>query len=155
MPTLYMLIGVPGSGKSTWIKAQNFDMSKTLIASTDDQIERLAATAGKTYNEVFNDLIKPTTKAMNQQVLEAIKVSADVVWDQTNTSVNSRVHKLAMFPQEYKKVAVVFPTPGAVELGRRLAGRAGKTIPDYVMRSMIANLQPPSAREGFDKIVTA
>jgi predicted kinase len=92
---------------------------------------------------------------MNQQVLEAIQVGADVVWDQTNISVKSRAPKLAVFPKEYKKVAVVFPTPGAVELGRRLASRAGKNIPDYVMRSMIANLQPPSAREGFDKIITA
>ena len=150
-----MLIGVPGSGKSTWIKNQNFDMSRTLIASTDDQIETLAAAAGKTYNDVFNELIKSATVAMNHQVREAIQVGADIVWDQTNTSIKARKQKLDMIPKSYNKVAVVFPTPGAVELGRRLAGRVGKNIPDHVMRSMISGLHPPSYMEGFDQIGTA
>ena len=147
-----MLIGVPGSGKSTWIKAQNFDMARTLIASTDNQIETLAAAAGKTYNDVFSELIKSATAAMNHQVREAIQVGADIVWDQTNVSVRSRQPKLALIPAGYKKVAVVFPTPDKTELDRRLASRPGKTIPGHVVQSMAANLEMPTVAEGFDEV---
>jgi predicted kinase len=155
MPTLYMLIGVPGSGKSTWIKSQNFDPSTTVVASTDNEIERVAAAAGKTYSDVFTDTIKGATAIVTQNVVDAVRNGKDIVWDQTNTGVKARKQKLDMIPKSYKKVAVVFPTPGAVELGRRLAGRVGKNIPDHVMRTMISGLQPPTAAEGFDKIVTA
>jgi predicted kinase len=154
MPTLYLLIGVPGSGKSTWIKNQNFDWGNTIIASTDDEIEALAQQAGKTYNDVFHDEIKNATAKMMQNVQHALRSGVDIVWDQTNTGVKNRAPKLAMIPKSYRKVAVVFPTPGAVELGRRLASRAGKNIPDHVMRSMIANLQMPTEAEGFDEVIT-
>jgi predicted kinase len=92
---------------------------------------------------------------MMQTVHNAIRAGVNIVWDQTNTSVKARKQKLDMIPKSYRKVAVVFPTPGAVELGRRLAGRVGKNIPDHVMRSMITNLQPPTAAEGFDEVITA
>ena len=56
MPTLYMLIGVPAAGKSTWVKQhQN---ANTLVASSDDYIERQAERMGSTYNDVFDDFIK-------------------------------------------------------------------------------------------------
>jgi predicted kinase len=45
MNTLYMLIGVPCAGKSTWIKSCGID---AVILSTDDKIEDAAAAEGKT-----------------------------------------------------------------------------------------------------------
>ena len=47
MSTLWMLIGVSGSGKSTWIKQQGFDNS-VFIASTDQFVEDYAASQGMT-----------------------------------------------------------------------------------------------------------
>ena len=154
MPTLYMLIGVPGSGKSTWIKAQNFDWGRTTVASTDDEIEAMAVRAGKTYNDVFQDSIKNATASMMQKVHNALRSGMDVVWDQTNTTVKSRKQKLELFPASYRKVAVVFPTPGSVEWGRRLASRPGKNIPDGVVASMNRGMQLPTAAEGFDEVIT-
>lgn len=153
MPTLYMLIGVPCAGKSTWIENQNFD-SNTIIASTDNEIEHIAKASNKTYNEVFQSAIKIATANMTNNVKSAIRSGKDIVWDQTNTTINGRKSKLSLIPNNYRKIAVVFPTPGAVELGRRLASRPGKNIPDHVMQNMIAGLQMPTSGEGFDEIVT-
>ncbi len=62
MPKLYMLIGVPASGKSTWLKK---NMSPdSVIVSSDDHVERLAAMQGKTYNEAFKEVASDATRAM-------------------------------------------------------------------------------------------
>jgi gluconate kinase len=56
-----------------------------------------------------------------------------------------------MLPK-YEHVAVVFPTPESDELARRLAGRAGKHIPQHVMDRMIGDFEMPTLAEGFTEI---
>jgi len=150
MPTLYMLIGVPGSGKSTWISNQDWVKDCTVVSS-DRFVDEEAARVGKTYNEIFNDYIKIATKLMENHVAIAQANNLNIIWDQTNTSAKSRKAKLAMLPN-YEKIAIVFRTPDEEELSRRLVNRPGKSIPDNVMRSMIANLQEPTEEEGFKEI---
>jgi predicted kinase len=149
-PKLYMLIGVPGSGKSTWIANQ--DWTKDIpIVSSDKFIDEHAAKEGKTYNEVFADYVKIATRLMDNQVLICKANNTDIIWDQTNTSVKSRKAKLDKL-EGYEKIAVVFRTPEKEELDKRLAQRVGKHIPANVMESMIANLQEPTEEEGFKEI---
>jgi predicted kinase len=153
MPKLYMLIGVPASGKSTWLKK---NMSPDgVIVSSDDHVERLAAMQGKTYNEAFNDVASDATRAMMTDLSDAIAAQKDIYWDQTNTGEKSRAKKLKQVPSNYEKVAVYFPTPDDEEHQRRLASRPDKTIPDFVIKSMKSSLQAPSRDEGFDDIVVA
>lgn len=109
MPKLYMLIGVPGSGKSTWIKNQTWS-DKTVVASSDRFIDDYAEKEGKTYNDVFKDYAPIAMRLMENQVLVAQANGCDIVWDQTNMSAKSRAKKLAML-EGYEKVAVVFATP--------------------------------------------
>lgn len=153
MPRLYMLIGVPASGKSTWIKNQNF--GDAIIASSDAYIDQVAAKSGKTYNDVFKDNIDKANQFVQAQVRTAIHNDKDLVWDQTNTSKKSRRGKLAQVPENYEKIAVFFPTPDMLELNRRLASRSGKNIPHHVMNQMIGSLEPPDPDEGFDSIIQA
>ena len=150
MPKLYMLIGVPGSGKSTWIKSQTWT-DNTVVVSSDRFIDEHAASVGKTYNEVFDDYIKIATKLMDNQVLIAQANGCDIIWDQTNTSPKSRKNKLDKL-WDYEKIAVYFRTPDEAELERRLASRPGKSISSNIMRSMISNLTEPTKDEGFKEI---
>lgn len=149
MPKLFMLIGVPGSGKSTWIRSRNHD---AVIVSTDDKIEAAAAAQGKTYNEVFDAEIKAATAAMREDVKQAVKDKRDIIWDQTNLTAKTRRGKMGQVPKSYERIALFFPTPDSEELQRRLASRPGKTIPDHVIASMLASLQPPMIDEDFDAI---
>lgn len=155
MPTLYMLIGIPGSGKSTWIQNQNFNLNDTVIVSTDNIIEERAAVKGMTYSDVFQDEIKSATAEMNQILQNAVANNKDIVWDQTNLTAKTRRPKLMKFPTEYEKVAVFFATPDDVELQRRLGNRVGKVIPANVVLAMKSQLQLPHVDEGFDRIETA
>lgn len=150
MPKLYVLIGVPGSGKSTWVANQKWTADCAYI-STDIHVEEYAKSVGKTYNEVFKDYMPTAVDLMAQDVIRAREAGKDIVWDQTSTTVKSRKRKFNMLPNYYA-IAVVFPTPEKTELEKRLANRPGKNIPTYVMRSMIENWEAPSPDEGFAEI---
>ena len=150
MPKCYQMIGVPGSGKSTWIRNQIWALGLTVV-STDTFVEDYARAQGQTYNQVFRDYMPTAVDLMAQQVVFAREHGHSVIWDQTSTTVASRRKKFHMLP-DYEHVAVVFGTPEPAELARRLAGRPGKTIPDHVMLSMLQNLKEPTLEEGFQEI---
>ena len=154
-PTLWMLVGVPGSGKSTWI-AQNFpDLTGCYVASTDRLIEIYASMRGATYDDVFLENIKYAEKAMLTHVKDAVMYNYDIIWDQTNLTPKSRAKKLSLIPTHYRKISVFFPTPETGELDRRLASRPGKTIPPYIIDGMIEMIEYPDFDEGFDVIWNA
>lgn len=150
MPKCYQLIGVPGSGKSTWIKDQEWTKD-CVIVSTDNHVENHAKLEGKTYNEIFEDFMPTAVQLMVDDVIKAREAGKDIIWDQTSVSISSRKKKFNMLP-DYEHVAVVFKTPDAEELARRLANRPGKNIPDHVMKSMIYNFNMPTEDEGFKEI---
>lgn len=150
MPTLYMLVGVPASGKTTWTKQNK---GNALVASSDDYIEKQAEKMGTTYSDVFDDYIKAANNHAIQIARTAFSDKLDLIWDQTNLTKNGRRNKLKMVPNDYKKVAVFFPTPHMDILKTRLTSRPGKNIPDYVMNSMIKTLEKPTKDEGFDDII--
>jgi len=150
MPTLYVLIGVPGSGKSTWIAQQPW-AKDCAVVSTDNYVEAVAAERGLTYSEVFDEVMPDATRDMTQQVSEARAQGRDIIWDQTSTTRVSRARKFRMLP-DYRAVAVVFATPNVDELAWRLASRSGKHIPQRVMDQMIRGWQEPTLAEGFAEI---
>lgn len=150
MPKLYVLVGVPGSGKSTWINDQEWSKDCCII-STDYWVEEEAQRQGKTYSEVFADYMPTAVKLMAQNVVSSREMGHDIIWDQTSTTVASRQRKFNMLP-DYYAIAVVFKTPDTEELARRLASRPGKEIPDYVVQEMIQNFQEPTEDEGFQEI---
>lgn len=151
-PVAYILVGVPGSGKSTWIANQPFDWNRTVVASTDNYVERQASDQGKTYNDVFHDVMPDAVKHMAMTVVDAVRQKFDIVWDQTSTTVATRRKKLRMLPPAYKTIAVVFATPEEKEHARRLNSRPGKVIPGEVLNSMISKFEMPTREEGFDEV---
>ena len=149
-PVVYILIGVPGSGKSTWVSNQDWAKDCCVI-STDYWVEEEAARQGKTYSEVFTDYMPRAVELMAANVVAAREMGNDIIWDQTSTSVKSRARKFRMLP-DYEHIAVVFQTPDEEEHQRRLATRPGKIIPEAVLFDMVWNFEMPSEEEGFKEI---
>ena len=147
---LYVLVGVPGSGKSTWIDAQDWALTCARI-STDKWVEIYAKEVGRTYSEVFKEFMPTAVDLMAKEVVAAREMKRDIIWDQTSTTLASRKRKFNMLP-DYYKIAVVFKTPTKEELTRRLASRPGKEIPETVIETMIADWDEPELEEGFDEI---
>jgi predicted kinase len=150
MPKCYQLIGIPASGKSTWIKNQIWALGLTIV-STDAFVEDYARKQGKTYSEVFKDYMPTAVNLMAEQVVFAREHEHTVIWDQTSTTLASRTRKFNMLP-DYEHIAVVFKNPDFDVLKDRLASRPGKEIPWEVVQGMIDNWEEPTLEEGFKEI---
>jgi predicted kinase len=150
MPTAYILVGVPGSGKSTWMSVQKWAHNCAHI-STDKFVEAAAIKLNKTYSEVFDEVMPTAVTLMLDEVNQAYESGKDIVWDQTSTTVLSRKKKFKML-KGYKMIAVVFRTPDPDEHKRRLNTRPGKIIPERVLSSMINTFEIPTEEEGFDEV---
>ena len=151
MPKCYQLIGVPGSGKSTWVLNAQPAMHKCAVVSTDMWVEMEAERLGKTYTEVFKDYMPKAVELMANHVNLCKESEMNIIWDQTSTAVSSRKKKFNMLPN-YEHIAVVFKTPPEDELKKRLASRPGKEIPWEVVQSMINRFEEPTIEEGFKEI---
>jgi predicted kinase len=150
MPKCYQLIGVPGAGKSTWVKDQIWALGLTVV-STDAFVEEYAREHGKTYSEVFLDYMPIAVRLMANQALICQANGLDVIWDQTSTTAVSRIRKFNTLPK-YEHIAIVFPTPDLDVLKERLASRPGKDVPWEVVQGMIDNFEMPTEEEGFKEI---
>ena len=170
MTTFYLLVGLPGTGKSTWTskfkrKNRNQIINKSIfenigfkenltVVSTDDIIQHIADEYRLTYNDVFDNVTYSFAEKMSHKLAKfAFDRNEIIIWDQTNLTIKSRAKKLALVPSHYKKVCVMFGIPE--DLAERLKSRVGKHIPDDVMMRMIKTYQYPTTTEGFDDIISS
>jgi predicted kinase len=156
MPNLYVLVGLPGSGKSTLVSSLKKDNPNSFVYSSDLYIEENAKSNNLTYNQAFNQFINDAIKYMNIQLEKAIEQSQDIIWDQTNLTVKKRKSILSRFGKKYKKICICIESPKTIqeqtELEKRLNSREGKTIPYSVIKDMSNRYEPPSFDEMFDEI---
>lgn len=139
---IYVLVGLPASGKSTWASRQ----ADCKIVSSDAIREELYGDESiqKEPFKVFN--------LMNKRTKNLLAEGYNVVYDATNLSIKKRKHlinnELSGF--DIEKVAVVFATPYK-ECLKRNANRDRK-VPEYVIERMYKSFQFPHYDEGFDTI---
>ena len=145
--TCYVLVGPPGSGKSTYADNTIYD---AIIVSSDDVIQTICEDYGITYDEGFPDLVKFADKMFWFALKRCADNGINIVVDRTNMSVKSRKKIFdVMSSYGYNFYAKVFPMPEKEEWNRRLNSRNGKTIPSDVLEGMIKNFEMPTVEEGF------
>jgi predicted kinase len=153
MARCYQLVGVPASGKSTWVKNQDW-AGDCVVVSTDEFVEDYAKECGSTYSEVFTDYMPTAVRLMAEKVVRAREAGKDIIWDQTSTTIASRTRKFNMLP-DYEHIAVVFEFLSKDELVKRLNSRPGKKVPWEVVDGMIIGFEMPTVEEGFKEIWNA
>ena len=154
-PIAYMLIGVPGSGKSTWAESYITKDGFQLISS-DAFIEASAKMLGKTYGEIFKATIGEAAKFMESQINTVLATSQNLVWDQTNLSMKSRRDKLnKILNAGYDVTAVAFEIPTKELTERRIKREreTGKNISANICESMGKTYQRPTRLEGFTRVI--
>ena len=133
------MVGLPCSGKSTYIK-KKFDDSYVII-SRDAIVEEIGE--GANYNEKFKSVDqKKVNKILDERKKQAIKEKKNVILDLTHMSRKSRRSSMGSFPKSYKRKAVVV-LAGMRDIMDRNEKREGKYIPSHVYESMTKAFYPP------------
>ena len=148
-PVFMMLVGLPGSGKSTFRADPAYRYYVHL--STDDFIDMQAQVHDLTYDEAFSMYVDDAARVLQKTLTMALSAKDNIIWDQTNLSLKKRRGILSQLPKLYHKEAVYFEIDEGLRQ-QRLLSRPGKTIPRQIDASMRASYVRPSLGEGFNAV---
>ena len=103
-PTLVLLVGIPGSGKSTWINNNKSKWVNTVVVSPDELRKKLL---GSVNNQSSNPEIWNHAKSL---IIGYLKQGKNVVVDATNTDTPKRIPFDNSISEEvdFKKIALIF-----------------------------------------------
>lgn len=137
---LYTMVGVPGSGKSTWATSH----PECMVVSTD-----------AIRKELFGDESEQKDGALVFEIAyarlaQAVALRHDVIFDATNLKRRSRAELFKHFPN-VEHIAVYINTP--FPLCKKRNRNRARQVPVSVIRRMFYQLEPPTLEEGFSQII--
>lgn len=150
MKTVYILIGPPLSGKSTFRK----NMQSAFVICRDDILMELSKESD--YEKAFSTVDQKEVDRMLTERMKEAESHQHVIVDMTHMSAKRRKHNLSFF-KEHRKVAVVFDFPSEEEYRQRNEKRIReekKAISYSIFKNMLDSYQPVKKEEGFDEIIS-
>lgn len=146
MSKLIMMVGVPGSGKSTWIRNNKTD---EMLWVSRDKIRFDKLKEDDDYfayeDEVFEQFL--------EEIIWGLEMGKTVFADATHLNKKARakvLNKVAKFADEIEAVMMDVHLITALERNDLREGRA--FVPRGVIRRMYFQMETPMKEEGFDKI---
>lgn len=143
MAKVIMLIGLPGSGKTTWARTNSSNETTVHLSSDALRIEMFGFE-----DQTRNHLL---FREMNKRTKQTLERGFDVIYDATNLNRKKRRHFINTVVREYDVECVLFYEP-IDSLLRRNQIRTERKIPDLQIIRMMKSFQPPFLYEGFKKI---
>lgn len=147
---VWLLVGIPGSGKSTWVhkKMQELEPGHAIVISRDMIRFGILEQRGGDYfaheDEVWDLFVRSIQSSIDHLFFE------DIFIDATHISKGSRNKILnAIDLKGAEKNCVVFKVPLEICLERN-AGRTGLAlVPDKAIHNMHKSFSIPAKSEGF------
>lgn len=143
-PTLILLVGPPGSGKSTYAEKYIVEHSNTIHLSSDKIRAELwgnEATQGD-HNEVFS--------LMQSRAIESLNNGQSVVYDSTSMTRKDRSYIISLCPKFVKIEAHIIWAPIETCIERDAARE--RTVGRGVIDRMLKRFQAVYYDEGIDEI---
>lgn len=154
-PIAYVLVGLPGSGKSTWAAAHP---ERLPIASTDEFIEAYAAQNRLGYAEAFKQYQHQAKLLLKRRLNELIAAKASFIWDQTNITARKRRAIYNKLHPTHRVVYVCFCVPVEICIARveQRERKAGEVINRELIKqwsSMVTFPEPGEPADGIMPII--
>lgn len=147
MRNLFVLMGVPGSGKSTFAEAL-LDIRSNIEHVSSDEIRKEFFEYKDNHKEIF--------KIMHQRTLECLKNGKDVIYDSTNLERKYRLelYKKAKKQDSNTRVITVFIHKGLERAIKQSKQRENRTdVNEVLIREMYETMQLPIAGTDCDTIM--
>lgn len=137
LPDFIMLMGIPGSGKSTWAKDYTFKIDASFTIVSSDEIRKRIA--GSVNDQSKNAEVWETVL---NQVVGLLKQDRNVILDATNVRSDQRRVFVSQLPP-CNKFMKVFPVLKAIARNRITkevaAGADRADVPDSILEKMHAS----------------
>lgn len=143
MAKLFMLIGLPGAGKSEIAKQLAIE-ENAVIFSSDALRKELYG------DENIQDSPSKIFEEMQRRTINALKRGLNVVYDATNISRKKRKHLVSSISIPCKKIAYVVWAKYETCVERD--SKRNRNVGIDVIKRMIKNFQPPYFDEGWNEI---
>lgn len=138
MNTLYILVGIPGCGKTSLIKAQAKE--EHIVLSSDELRVELYGFEDQTHNgEVFQE--------MNKRTKDAGKEGKTVWYDATNINRKRRVALAKEMKKYFDRIEIVACYCSVNELLWRNETRPERRLPVEKLHQIIKSYQAPTVHE--------
>lgn len=148
---LYLMCGIPGSGKSTWIQNHKNKFAGTVKVISRDKIRFSMLKDDDDYfskeDEVWEEFIK--------QAKISLQENDNTILDATHLNVSSRSKILRALKDSLKNIeicAIVIAPPVDVAIKQNNMREGRALVPEKVIRKMYHSFYYPELIEGFDKI---
>lgn len=146
-PWLFILVGLPSSGKTTIAKELCEHITNTVVISSDDIRHEL-------FGDNYIRSIK-TFETAKKRIYENIKLGKNVIFDATNLNRYKREPVIDSHNRDSYYVATIYMNESPNDCLERNHIRTRKQpVPDYEITNNINKLIPPSAEENFDFMFT-
>lgn len=134
LPDLIVMMGIPGSGKSTWAKQYVFRCDASFSIVSSDEIRKQVT--GKLNDQSRNDEV---WEVVVNQVQGALRSGRNVILDATNTSSDKRRKFVAALPacNRFLKVMHIHKSIAKQRIAKDLSeGVERALVPDAIVETM-------------------
>lgn len=148
-PKVIVMIGAPGSGKSTFAKKMLQKNPSFKYLSSD----ALRAEFGS--GEEDQSVTPLVFSTLKRRLDHCLRRNENVIVDATSMNAKDRKDYIVAAKQFNASVvayAFVCDKKTLIERNQKRGAGGGRNVPEFVIDKMLAKYQPPTAQEGFDEI---
>ena len=146
---LYLMMGVPGSGKSTYVKSM---LKYGDIYVSRDEIRYSLLTDEDDYFAKENEVIRTFIENIDKSLIME-EYCGDVYADATHLSPKSRAQVLNKLKNKDKVSVIYLDIPLNIILERNAQRKGRALVPENVVRRMYNSIILPTKEEGIEELI--